>query len=224
MFRSIRRQAGFTLVEIAAVLVIAGLIYGSVLKNQELVASATAKRLASDFRTVTTAVHTYQGLHRSLPGDDRAVPQHVAGALQATTPAGRIGDARIDGAWNSLTATDESYLLWQHLRLAGLFGGSAAVPAAPAAGDDYNPRNGVDGRVGITSDMVLTAGSWPAAFFACSSGIQGRLARRVDWMLDDGNTLSGNVRVICEDECSTGPGVNVTFANESELYTVCAAF
>jgi prepilin-type N-terminal cleavage/methylation domain-containing protein len=223
MFRPIHRQAGFTLVEVAAVMVIAGLIYGSVLKNQELVASATAKRLVNDFRAITTAVRTYQSQYRSLPGDDRAVAQHVAAATQATTPAGRIGDARIDGAWNSLTATDESYLVWQHLRLARLLGGTADVPAAPAAGDAYNPRNGVDGRIGITSDTVLTTGSWPVAYFACTSGIAGRLARRVDFLLDDGNTLSGDLRAICEGECSAGPGVNVTFANENASYTICAA-
>ncbi|MBI5786349.1 MAG: type II secretion system protein [Rhodocyclales bacterium] len=223
MFRPIRRQAGFTMVEIAAVMVIGGLIYGSVLKNQELVASATAKRLANDFTTVTTAVRTYEGLYRSLPGDDRAATDHVGGAMQATTPAGSIGNARIDGAWNSLTETDESYLVWQHLRLARIVGGSTEVPAAPTEGDPYNPRNGAEGRIGVTSAPVLTSASWPAALFTCSSGVDGRLARRIDRMLDDGDTRAGDLRVICEGECSSGPGVALTLANEAGTYTLCAA-
>lgn len=223
MFRPIRRQSGFTMVEVAAVMVIGGLIYGSVLKNQELVASATAKRLANDFSTVTTAVRTYEGLYRSLPGDDRAVAQHVNGGMQATTPAGSIGNARIDGDWNSLTETDESYLVWQHLRLARIVGGSTDVPAAPAEGDSYNQRNGADGRIGVTSTPVLTAGAWPAALFACASGIDGRLARRIDRMLDDGNTRSGGMRVICEGECSSGAGISLTPANEAGVYTLCTA-
>ena len=223
MFRPIHRQAGFTMVEIAAVMVIAGLLYGSVMKNQELVASATAKRLANDFNTVTTAVRTYQGMYRSLPGDDRAADQHVDGAMLATTPAGSIGNASIDGAWNSLTETDESYLLWQHLRLARIVGGTTEVPPAPTAGDAYNQRNGADGRIGVTSGPVLTAGSWPAALFACASGIEGRLARRVDRMLDDGSTVSGSVRVICEGECASGAGINLTPANEAGIYTLCTA-
>lgn len=224
MFRSPHNQAGFTLVEIAAVMVIVGLLYGSVLKNQELMAGATAKRLANDFRAIPTAIHTYQSLYRALPGDDRAVSQHLANATPATTPAGKGGDGRIDGAWNSLAATDESYLLWQHLRLAGLYSGTAEVPAAPTAGDAYNPRNGVDGRIGVTSDTVFTTGSWPAAFFACSSGIEGRLARRVERMLDDDNTLTGHLRVICAGECSAGPGVVLSGANDSGDYTICAGF
>jgi prepilin-type N-terminal cleavage/methylation domain-containing protein len=223
MFRPIRRQAGFTMIEVAAVMVIAGLIYGSVMKNQELVASATAKRLANDFNSVTAAVRTYQGLYQSLPGDDRAVANHIGGAMQATTPAGSIGNARIDGDWNSLTETDESYLVWQHLRLARIATGSTEVPATPAASDSYNPRNGADGRIGVTSDTVFTTGSWPAAMFACASGIDGRLARRVDQMVDDGNTLSGDVRVICEGECSAGPGVGLTADSEAGVYTLCTA-
>jgi hypothetical protein len=210
------------MVEVAAVMVIAGLIFGSVLKNRELVESATAKRLANDFRAVGIALQTYQGIYRALPGDDRAAPGH-AGGVQATTPAGMIGNFRIDGAWNSLTASDESYLAWQHLRLARLLDGPSEVPAAPAVGDIYTPRNGMDGRLGVTSDAVLTAGSWPATLYVCASGIPARQVRRLEHLLDDGNTLTGRLRAICEGECSAGPGVNVTFANEGATYTICAA-
>jgi prepilin-type N-terminal cleavage/methylation domain-containing protein len=217
------RQCGFTLVEVAVVLVIAGLIFGSVLKNQELIAGAKAKRLASDFAAIAIAVHTYKDIHRSLPGDDRAAASHLPGAAQATTPAGQIGNSRIDGAWNSLLATDESYLAWQHLRLARLLGGIVEVPPAPAAGDAYNPRNGADGRLGITSDPVLTTGSWPAMLFACMSGLDGSMAVRLDRLVDDGMTSTGNLRVICAGECASGPGATVPVAGDSGTYTVCAA-
>lgn len=223
MFRPIRSQAGFTMIEVAAVMVIGGLIYGSVLKNQELVASATAKRLAADFTTVSTAIRTYQAQYRNLPGDDHRVAEHVNGAKQATTPAGSIGNMRIDGAWNSLTETDESYLVWQHLRLARVVGGTAEVPASPTAGDAYIQRNGAEGRLGVTSTPVLTAGSWPAAVFTCSDNIDGRLARRIDRMLDDDDTLTGNLRVLCAGDCGVGPGIRLTSDNEAGVYTVCAA-
>lgn len=223
MFRPNSRQAGFTMIEVAAVMVIGGLIYGSVLKNQELVASATAKRLATDFTTVSTAIRTYQAQYRSLPGDDASAGAHVNGAMQATTPAGSIGNARIDGAWNSLTETDESFVVWQHLRLSRIVSGTAAVPASPTAGDAYIQRNGAEGRLGVTSTPVLTAGSWPAALFTCSDNIDGRLARRIDRMLDNDDTLTGDLRVICAGDCSVGPGIRLTSDNEAGAYTVCAA-
>ena len=220
--RTIRHQTGFTMVEVAAVMVIAGLMFGSVLKNRELIDAATAKRLASDFRTVSIAVHTYQGAHRALPGDDRDAANHVAGT-PAATPAGALGNGRVEGAWNSLIATDESYLAWQHLRLANLLTGTPSVPAAPAAGDAYNPRHGAEGRLGLTSDPVFTSALWPANYSVCAASLPGRLVRRLDLMLDDGNTLTGDLRAVCEGECSAGAGVAVTIANETATFTVCVA-
>ena len=51
-----RQQSGFTLVEIAIVLVIIGLLLGGILKGQELINSAKAKSFAQDFRNVQTAL------------------------------------------------------------------------------------------------------------------------------------------------------------------------
>jgi hypothetical protein len=210
------------MVEVAVVMVIAGLIFGSVLKNRELIDAATAKRLASDFRNVSIAVHSYQDAHRALPGDDRDAAKHVAGTA-AATPVGALGNGRIDGAWNSLTATDESYLVWQHLRLANLLTGTPNVPASPTAGDAYNPRSGAEGRLGLGSDAVFTSALWPANYYVCAAGLPGRLVRRLDLMMDNGNTLTGDLRVLCEGECSTGAGVAVTVANEAATFTLCVA-
>ena len=66
------QQKGFTLVEIAIVLVIIGLLLGGVLKGQELINSAKVKNLANDFRSIPTFVFAYQDKFRALPGDDRA--------------------------------------------------------------------------------------------------------------------------------------------------------
>ncbi len=51
------QQSGFTLVEIAIVLVIIGLLLGGVLKGQELINSAKAKSYAQDFRTIQSALY-----------------------------------------------------------------------------------------------------------------------------------------------------------------------
>ncbi len=49
------QQSGFTLVEIAIVLVIIGLLLGGILKGQELINSAKVKNLANDFRVIPIA-------------------------------------------------------------------------------------------------------------------------------------------------------------------------
>ena len=48
MKRQSSKQSGFTLVEIAIVLVIIGLLLGGVLKGQELITSSKAKALDND--------------------------------------------------------------------------------------------------------------------------------------------------------------------------------
>ena len=219
-----KQQSGFTLVEIAIVLVIIGLLLGGVLKGQELVNNAKVKNLANDFRSISTFVYAYQDRFRALPGDDVAANQHVNGGQNAATPAATLGNARINGAWNSAINTDESFLFWQHVRLANLATGPTAIAAA-----DFLPRNSEGGRVGITSDPLITAaapvgGPYPASFYVCSQGILGRFARQLDTTLDDGNTQTGALRVIADNAVNVVEATNVTAAMDAQLFTVCVAY
>ena len=211
-------QKGFTLVEIAIVLVIIGLLLGGVLKGQELINSAKVKNLANEFRSIPTFVFAYQDRFRALPGDDRAAVAHVGAAANGD------GDGRIEGAWNTQPAANacgtESCAFWQHVRLANLAGGTTVI------GADYIPRNAEGGIIGITGETPF--GGWAGNFFVCTTGIQGRFARQLDTMMDDGNTTTGNVRVICQNECAqvaAGGALpnNLTAAEDANLYTVCSS-
>src|ERR1035437_8858750 len=64
------KQAGFTLVEIAIVLVIIGLLLGGILKGQEMITQAKIKNVVNDFNGITAAENSYQDHYRALPGDD----------------------------------------------------------------------------------------------------------------------------------------------------------
>ncbi len=233
-------QQGFTLVEIAIVLVIIGLLLGGVLKGQELSNSAKAKSLVNDFRTISTAIYAYQDRFRFMPGDDPAANQHVGGDLASTPSTDPHGNGRIGGNWNSTTATDEAFLVWQHLRLANLLTGTTTTSDTA----NYFPRNADNGRIGITGTAPITpatnasgspgtgSASLPmtGAFFICSDGISARLARQVDSTMDDGNTQTGNVRAMAQTDgagAATGTATDITpavEANVASLYTVCVAF
>jgi prepilin-type N-terminal cleavage/methylation domain-containing protein len=218
-----QQQRGFTLIEIAIVLVIIGLLLGGVLKGQELINSAKVKNLINDIRSTSTFVYAYQDRFRRLPGDDTNVVANVGGTL-ATTPNATLGNGRINGNWNSTTQTDESYLFWQHVRLAGLASGSAVAGNA-----GYIPTNADGGPIGITGDAVFTgAGGWAASFFVCTSGIQGRYARQIDTTIDDGNTTTGSVRVLGTQAggqlASSATTYAVTAADDAALYTLCIAY
>jgi len=182
-----RRQAGFTLIEIAIVLVIIGLLLGGILKGQELINSARVKNLAADFRNVPVFIYGYQDKFKALPGDDSAASTHLTGATNASTP-GTLGNGIIEGNWDSTTATDESFLFWQHVRLAGLAPGPTTTGAA-----DYAPLNAVGGRIGIQSARPFTTMN-SGTYFICSTGISGKFAKQLDAQLDDGDTDAGSLQ------------------------------
>ena len=54
------RQCGFTLVEIAIVLVIIGLLLGAILKGQEMITQARIKNVINDFNGISAAYASYQ--------------------------------------------------------------------------------------------------------------------------------------------------------------------
>ena len=64
-----RLQGGFTLVEVAIVLVIIGLILGGVFKGQALVDSARVRSISSEMDGIRTAMLSFQERYRSIPGD-----------------------------------------------------------------------------------------------------------------------------------------------------------
>jgi len=65
-----RKTRGFTLVEIAIVLVIVGLLLGGILKGQEMITQARIKNVIGDFSGIAAAYHGYQDRYRAIPGDD----------------------------------------------------------------------------------------------------------------------------------------------------------
>lgn len=212
------RHRGFSLIELAIVLVIAGLLLSGVMRGQELIANAKVKSLASDFRNIPTYFYGYQDRFRVLPGDDHAADTHLNGGTNATTD-GQVQNGLIQGVWNSDTRTDESFLLWQHLRLAGL-----ATGATDTLSTQYKPRNSEGGRVGVTSvdalGTAVTAGTFNTAHAMCSDGILGRYATQLDTMMDDGAGNSGVMRILVSGTIGAGEA-----APQAGLpYLVCMSF
>src|SRR6186997_2459258 len=104
------RQTGFTLVEIAIVLVIIGLLLGGILKGQEMITQAKIKNVIADFSGVSAAFYGYQDRYRAIPGDDKN-----AGRWTGAVPGN--GNGVIEGKYVPATpASDESAQYWDHLR------------------------------------------------------------------------------------------------------------
>ncbi len=84
-----RNSKGFTLVELAVVLVIIGIILGAVIKGQDLVDNARAKQFTNNIKTWQIALTAYYDRKGTYPGD--------------TDKNGIIGDVDADDIKTDLT-------------------------------------------------------------------------------------------------------------------------
>jgi prepilin-type N-terminal cleavage/methylation domain-containing protein len=210
-----KKQSGFTLVEIAIVLVIIGLLLGGVLKGQELINSAKVKNFAQDFRQVPLFIYGYQDKYKRLPGDDNGAVVRFG----ATTADGN-GNGAITGNYNSTTLTDESVRFWQHIRMAGLAAGAVDFSSLANAG---LPTNADGGRIGIQMTTPIT--NMTGSYFVCSEGIQGKFAKQLDTTMDDGNTATGSLQVMAQGYTGTAQAAIATASIvDGTTYTVCISF
>ncbi len=220
------QQSGFTLVEIAIVLVIIGLLLGGILKGQELINSAKVKNLAQDFKTVPLYIYGYQDRFKALPGDDKNAVTNLATTPANAAVANGAGDGVIAGAWNSVTATDESVQFWLAVRMANFAPGSTDFGTGLAAS---LPKNVDGGRIGITSNTTTSApvANMTGTYAFCSGGLLGKYAKQLDTTLDDGNTATGSVRVIdnppVPQTASATAKANID-VQDAQSYTVCMTF
>jgi len=207
-----RRQSGFTLIEIAIVLVIIGLLLGGILKGQELITQGRIRNVGNDFQSVTAAINLYQDRYHALPGDD---PGAGGTTGRWTTTTSGDGDGVFDGAYNeacTATSTTEPCLFWHHLRLAGLVTGAAA--------DRTQAVNAVQGRTGVQNGGLGLVGP-----IVCSNNLPAKIAQAIDAQFDDGNATTGTMRgetitVLTTALTATTPTANYV-DNGTNIYVVC---
>ena len=106
-----RRQHGFTLVEIAIVLVIIGLLLGGILKGQELINSARVRNIADTNSGIQAAYFGFIDRYRAVPGDMNAAKATTA--IGQTIDNGGNANGRLDKEGES--DFTEAAALWEHL-------------------------------------------------------------------------------------------------------------
>ena len=224
-----RQQSGFTLVEIAIVLVIIGLLLGGVLKGQELINSAKVKNMAGDFRNVQVMIYGYQDKFRKLPGDDDGAVTR----FQPNLLAGHAGNGNgvIQGSWDETnpaagSSANESVLLWEHLRRANLAAGATDFSSEAAAVKSL-PTNSEGGRFGLSGSKpikTMTGGT----FYTCSDSIDGKFAAQLDIALDDGISDAGSLQGIAQTSAGAAQADGSKDASaaytDGTRYTICMTY
>jgi prepilin-type N-terminal cleavage/methylation domain-containing protein len=213
-------QKGFTLVEIAIVLVIIGLLIGGVLKGQEMITQARIKSVIADFNGVSAAYYAYWDRYKAVPGNDPNAATRWAGATAGD------GDGHIGGLYNSANATDESRLWWDHLRRAGLVSGVGTIQPFNAVfgligaqtGDGVSPTYGPV----LGTDAAGTGGL--SGIIVCSANLPDRIAIGVDTQMDDGIPITGAVHAQLQPAPNPpiGKQAAATYAETGgNTYTLC---
>lgn len=200
-----KKMTGFTLVEIAVVLIIVGLVLGGVLKGQELIVQAKIRNAVTDLNGVTAAIYAYQDRYRQIPGDDST-------ASGRWTGAGTGGGNRTVGealpAASACVAADarENCLFWNHLRRAGLITGADTSVE--------NPLNSSGGFLHAQAGALGLSG-----LVVCSTNLSGKIAGAIDTQIDDGNPTRGTVR--SGAGLATGDTAAAYVDDGNATYTLC---
>jgi prepilin-type N-terminal cleavage/methylation domain-containing protein len=191
-----RNQQGFTLIEIAIVLVIIGLLLGGILKGQELITSARVRSLISQQDGIKAAFYGFQDRYRALPGDYSSASTNIQMTTTGANANGN-GNGRVDVPGGA--APDETILVWEHLSKSGFINGNYVYTSTTIA-DANTPKNAYGQFVQLGYDLnyyTLTGG------VAAVSGVQRHnlktgsqipveIAAEVDRKIDDGNGATGS--------------------------------
>jgi prepilin-type N-terminal cleavage/methylation domain-containing protein len=214
--KNMRAQAGFTLVELAIVMIIIGLLIAGILKGQQLIANARVTSQVAQFKGIDAAISTFKDMYAGLPGDILTPSTRLPNCLVAPCATAGDGNGAIAGAFAGVAG--ESIVAFPQLAAADLltginqnFGGGGA--AALTWGGDF-PAAKTNGGIHVgslagnalpTSAISIVAASVRGGLYlslddnpngavsAATGALTANEAQRIDTKLDDGAPDAGSV-------------------------------
>lgn len=195
----INKQKGFTLVEIAIVLVIIGLLLGGILKGQELINSARVRNLADQNSGIQAAYYGFIDRYRQVPGDWAAGNASPALGIPVAQLLGGNGNGRIDnttaetaGAWTQLARSEF---------LSGGFTPATADPSDEATyiSSQASPVNAFNGALVLSRNSGYTGTAADRLNLHMGPNVPVNIARELDLKVDDGLPNTGVLRLTNDD-------------------------
>ncbi len=214
-----KKQAGFTLVELAIVMIIIGLLIGGVLKGQELIKNAEISATISQVKAFDAAFGGFRDQFAAVPGDMSAANATARIPNCAAVPCNRGGNGNgtVDQTPGALLpAAAEGRTAWVQLQNAGYIPGLNAnnVPDGKIGGEfvlGYHAGGNLPADVGggsVTRSHFVTLNGTAAAGDA-PTAVTSATAARIDRKLDDGVANTGTMQsgALGAAACATAAGV-----------------
>jgi prepilin-type N-terminal cleavage/methylation domain-containing protein len=187
-----RYNQGFTLIEIAIVLVIIGLLLGGVLKGQELITGARVRNLISQQDGIKAAFFGFQDRYRALPGDYASASTNIN--CGASPCFNGNGNGQIESGATGAVAHEEA-LVWNHLTGAGFLNGSYTF-ADSGPVDASTPKNPYSSFLDLEYDNNFGAAPLAATTqrkhnLKTGAQVPVEIISEVDRKIDDGLPYNG---------------------------------
>jgi prepilin-type N-terminal cleavage/methylation domain-containing protein len=138
-----RNAKGFTLIEMAVVLVIIGLLFAGVVLAQSLIRSSNVQTIISDVAMYQSAISQFKQKYNEMPGDMTDATNNWGTNPHCSTNGVGTGTQTCNGNGNGrvdlklLIAPFEQFLVWQHLANGGFISGQYSGTSWPA-GSPYH--------------------------------------------------------------------------------------
>jgi len=180
---------GFTLLEIAIVLVIIGVLFAGILKGNELIVSARVLDVATQQEQVRTAYLAFFDRFRSLPGDYPFATNTIPGVTGCGGNGN--GNGRIEGTASNPPSI-EYILAWEHLSKAGFLAGSYTCDVTDTP--HTTPINPFGSYLQIAWDSSYASAPGPRHSLKTGNQIPSNILAELDRKVDDGSATSGSFR------------------------------
>jgi hypothetical protein len=189
-----RRQnaSGFTLLEIAIVLLVVGLLFVGVMRGQELLTAARVRGVIQEQAGFRTAFFGFQDRYQAIPGDYPNASGTLAGVSVACGVAGSPGNG--NGNRQVQAQDGEHILVWDHLSKANYLNGRFTCEGNDTVNANTVPRNRYGQFVQLLFDANYAGVARMRHNHKTGNDIPSDVLAEVDRKIDDGNALRGVFR------------------------------